>query len=274
MTKTILSAAAVLACFAGTSMAQDISQVNGYQMQARLFNDFGGSSLTINGVNQPATATYGIAGTSSLVINESFPQGIPGNFANKHVGYLSTDGGATAFGTNQFQSWSLSFNVNLSAAAGAPRKEAGIQVNQPRPGLGYTDEGQVLIASDGEVAVFGGTMPFTGFGGSTYTLGTTASVTFNYFAPGVVDPTKGAYQLIFIDAVTGIHDSGFKIWGTEPDGIVGLTNAQIGLKLQNQRNPFVADFGNAVYSNVSVVPAPGALALMGLAGLSAARRRR
>lgn len=273
MTQKLMAAAVAVACFAGAGLAQDISQVNAYRMEARLFNDFATSNLTINGVAQPVPNTYGIP-MGNLHINEQFPQGTPGNFANKHVGWLSADGGATNFGTSQFQSFTLSFNVNLSAAAGAPRKEAGVQINQPRPGLGYTDEGQILIASDGEVAVFGATMPFTGFGATAYTLGTTANVVFNYFAPGVMDPTKGAYQLIFTDAITGIHDSGIKVWGVEPDGIVGMTNASMGLKLQNQRNPFADDFGDVIYSNITIVPAPAGLALLGLAGLAAARRRR
>jgi hypothetical protein len=273
MTRNVLTAAVALACFAGAAFAQDISQFNAYRMEARLFNDFATSALTINGANQPVPNTYAIP-AGPLHINEQFPQGTTGNFANKHVGWISTDGGATNFGTSQFQSWSMSFNVNLNAAAGSPRKEAGIQFNQPRPGLGYTDEGQLLIASDGEVAVFGATMPFTGFGPTAYTLGTTAQVTFSYFAPGIHDPTKGAYQLIFVDAVTGLHDSGIKIWGTEPDGIVGFNNASLGFKLQNQRNPFTNDFGDALYSNVSIVPSPAGLALLGLAGLGAARRRR
>ena len=147
---------------------------------------------------------------------------------------------------------------------------------QPRPGLGFTDHGMVLIGSDGEVAVFGAAMPFSGLGATAYTLGTTAAVTFNYFAPGVHDPTKGAYQLIFNDAVTGVHDSGVKLWGDEIDGIVGLTNANIGLRLQNQRNPVINDVGDVLYSNVVItaaVPEPASLAMLSLAGLLVFRRR-
>ncbi len=269
------------AALAGVAHAQDMSQVNGYHTWGRLFDDFTGSQLTINGVNTPSTGMPGpelgsIAGQAGPVhFVENFAQGEPGNFANKHVAWLSYDGGASRAQTNVFQSWSMEFNVNMSVGSGAPRKEAGIEVWQNRPGLGFNDEGQVLIASDnGEVAVFGGTMPFTGFGTGCYTVGTTAHVSFQYYAPGTVDPTKGAYRLIFTDAVTGVHDSGFKIWGTEPDGIVGLTGAHIGLKDQNQRNPFIADSADVLYSNISIVPAPAALGLIGLAGLAGTRRRR
>jgi hypothetical protein len=267
----------VLAGVASAASAQDISSVNGYQTYGRLFNDFQNSSLSINGVNTPTGMSSpvigSISGVSSVQFNEQFAQGEPGNFANKHVAWLSNDGGASRFQTNQFQSFTMSFSVNIAAPAGAPRKEAGIEVWQPRPALGFQDEGQVLIASDGEVAVFGGTMPFTGLG-SVYTLGTTAQVTWEYFAPGIQDPTKGAYRLTFVDAVTGAHSSGIKVWGTEPDNIAGHTGAFLGLKAQNQRNPFIADSSVITYGNVSIVPAPAGVAALGLAGLAASRRRR
>jgi hypothetical protein len=275
MNRSVLSVA-VLALTAGMALATDMTSVNSYQMNTRVFNDFPGSSLTVNGVPRLSTPEVYPIPLGPLHINEQFPQGIAGNFANKHIGWFSGDNGASIATTNVAQTWTLNFDVNLSQAApGAPRKEAGIEIHQPRPVLGFTDEGQVLIASDnGEVAVFGAALPFTGFGAGCYTLGTTAHVQFNYFAPGVVDPVKGAYQLLFLDAVTGLHDSGYKVWGNETDGIVGLTDAVVGLKLQNQRNPFINDFGDVVYNGVSIVPAPGAAALLGLAGLVAGRRRR
>jgi hypothetical protein len=268
----------VLSAAAGFALAGDMSAVNGYQVQARIFNDFAGSDLNINGVPYPAPAFGAIGGQAGPVIfDEVFPQGIPGNFANKHVAWLSADGGATRIQTSVGQTWSIQFTVNMTAPAsnGNPRKEAGIEIHQPRPGLGYTDEGQVLIASDnGEVAVFGATMPFTGFGAGAYTLGTTAFVLFEYFAPGVYDPAKGAYRLQFLDAVTGLHDSGLKLWGNEPDGIVGLTNAYVGLKDQNQRSPFVTDAVRVEYNGIRIIPSPGTLAMLGLGGLLTARRRR
>ncbi|MCX5691383.1 MAG: PEP-CTERM sorting domain-containing protein [Planctomycetota bacterium] len=255
---------AVLAV-AGSAFAVDMSTVNGFKYE-KLWNDFPTAAATV-------TNSF-----PSFGVREEFAAGTVGNFANKHVGWLSNDGGASRISNNYFQSWTLSFNVNIGTAFDqtAPRREAGIEVHNPRNPVfgGYTDEGQVLIASDGEVAVFGGAMPFTGMG-NVYTLGTTAAVTFEYFAPGAVDATKGAYRLTFVDAVTGSHSSGLKIWGDEGDLLYGLNNgASIGLKAQNQRNPLIPDFSDIQYSNVSVVPAPASLALVGLAGLVVSRRRR
>lgn len=261
---------------AAAATASDISQVNGFQVNTRVFNDFGGTTLMVNGVGEPTPglpATYGVAGSGSMRFQEEFQQFQQGNFANKHVSYLSTDGGATALGLSQGQSWSIDLDISITAPGTGPRKEAGIRVENPRPGLGYTDEGLVLVASDGEVAVFGGVMPFTGFG-SIYTLGTTAHLSFTFYAPGEVD-ARGAYRVTFNDAVTGFHDSGLKVWGAEPDGTVGFNEGtRLALIAQNQRNPLIADSSDINYSNIRIVPAPGALAALGLAGLAGLRRRR
>lgn len=272
--KTVFATMAVVA-IAGTAMASNFGNINGFSLDARNFNDFPNTNLTINGTSYPTSGTFAIPNTGSLTFQESFAQGAAGNFANRHIAYFSDDNGATRATTNPNQSLGFSFDIFMSAASGTPRKEAGVQINQPRPALGFTDEGQILIASDnGEVAVFGAALPFTGFGAGAYTLGTTAHLDFQYVAPGVQDPTRGAYRLIFTDTVSGVHDSGWKVWGVESDGIVGLTNAVIGLKDQNQRNPFIADSVTVIYSNINIVPAPASAGLLGLAGLAMGRRRR
>jgi MYXO-CTERM domain-containing protein len=109
-----------------------------------------------------------------------------------------------------------------------------------------------------------------------YTFGTTATIDFSYYAPGVQDPTLGAYRLIFTDAVTGAHDSGIKLWGAaEPDGCKGYNSGtEVALHFQGFNNLVQADGIDITYGNVSVTPAPGALALLGLGGLVASRRRR
>jgi hypothetical protein len=116
-------------------------------------------------------------------------------------------------------------------------------------------------------------MPFSGLG-PIYTLNTTARLKFEFFAPGEID-AKGAYRVTFTDAVTGVHSTGIKIWGTESDGTAGFNyGTKVALVAQNQRNPLIADSSDINYSDIQIIPAPGAMALLGAAGLLAARRRR
>lgn len=263
--KTVFATIAV-AVAAGAAFGQ-ISSINSWKVEERIFNDLPGSTLT---------TTNNWAG-GNLRFDEQFPFPTPGGFANKHVGYFSNDNGATRYAFQNNDGFRLDFNVSITAPAGQPRKEAGIDVRNPRDNGAWTDEGQVLIASDGEVAVFGAAMPYTGQGAwlNAYTLGTTAHVSFEYIVPGGIHPTLGAYRLIFTDAVTGIHDSGYKIWGAgEFDGTTGWNaGTQIGLKAQNQRFPLAADSSDINYTNVSMIPAPGVASLLGLSGLMVARRR-
>lgn len=279
--KTSAALFAIVAA-AGTVLAgTDVNDINGLKVDNRVWNDFATSNLAWGPAGSATNlaplptddGTLPLAG--GLQWRDEFPAGTVGNFANKHLAWLSSDGGATAHQGNLNQSYVIEFDIKIDVPATAPRREGGMQINNPRPSLGYTDEGQVMVASDGEVAVFGGVMPFTGLG-NVYTAGTTAHLSFQYFAPGAADPVLGAYLLTFTDAVTGVHSSGMKFWSpTEPDGLFGINHgANFGLKAQNQRNPFVNDYSDITYSNIAIVPAPGALALVGLGGLIAGRRRR
>lgn len=273
-----------LVAAAGSALAgTDVNNINSLQVDNRFFNDFNNSTLNWGPAGNATTpaplptddGVLPLAGGVEWRDEFAALSTGQGSFANKHIAWLSSDGGATRHQGNKNQSFVLNFDVKIDVAAPGIRREGGLQVNNPRPALGFTDEGQILIASDGEVAVFGGVMPFTGFG-NVYTAGTTASVSFEYFAPGTADPVLGAYRLIFNDAVTGVHDSGMKFWGAmEPDGLFGFNfGTEFGFKAQNQRIPIIDDFSDITYSNISIVPAPGAIALMGLGGLIAGRRRR
>jgi hypothetical protein len=270
-----------LALFAGAAVAGDITTVNGVNVQNRVWNDFPTSNLTPN-----------MAFPANVGWDEQFPAGTVGNFANKHLAYLSNDGGASAYQHWVGQGFTMSFTARIAepTGAGVPRKEGMLQIENPRPALGFTDEGHVLLGSEGEVAIFGGVMPFFSCrvpgsagvgavgvtGADWYTPGTVATVSFTYYAPGEVDAVLGGYRLDFTDAVTGFHSSGVKLWGNaEPDGTVGFnTGTKFAFQAQNQRNPLINDVADTDYGNISIVPAPGVLAALGLAGLAAGRRRR
>jgi hypothetical protein len=284
MSKLTLGAIALLAA-AGSAVAQDISTVNGYNVQIREFNDFPTSNLMWGPAGSPVIpgpvpGHFALAGFNSGVeFQESFPQGTQGNFANKHQALFSNDGGATPFGLDQHQSFSVSTNVRITSPAGSPRKEGGLKFYNDRGG-GFIDEGEILVAGDnGEVAGFGANLTFFSFGPGAYTPGQTARMTFNYFGPGV-NSFYASYQVIFTDPVTGVHDTGIRDF--DHAGAIDPTNpangfnngSRLGWLDQNQRSPVINDFADVVYGNVSIVPAPGAAALIGLAGLVAGRRRR
>jgi hypothetical protein len=218
---------------------------------------------------------------SDLTVTNNFPSVVQfdernfaqtGGFANKHQAMFSKDGVHRYYLHNN-ESFQLDFDVNMDTlrADGQPRKEGGVVFYNPRPG--FTDEGRVHITTDGEIAVFGAAMPFTGFGNTAYAKGTDAHMSFRYYAPGEIDPLA-AYRLI-ATTVNGVFDSGIKLWGIETDGTNGFNDGTyFGFVAQHQRLPVTGEFATTTYGNVKIVPAPGAAALLGLAGLVAGRRRR
>lgn len=280
--KTSVAVFALVAAAGNVLAGTDVNNINSFLVDNRAWNDWNNSTLHWG----PAGAATNLAplptddgvlpSSGGVEWRDEFAANSTGQggYANKHVAWFSDDGVNRHQG-NKNQSWTMNFDVKIDVAAPGVRREAGVEVRNPRPALGYTDEGQLLIGSDGEVAIFGGVMPFTGLG-NVYTAGTTAHVTWEYFAPGTADPVLGAYQLTFTDAVTGVHSSGMKFWGAgEPDGLFGFNfGTEMGFKAQNQRIPPIDDFSDITYSNFSMVPAPSAIALMGMAGLVAGRRRR
>lgn len=275
--KSVLGIAAIAAC-AGIAAADDISSANGFAAQMRVFNDFPTSILHIGPAGSPfipvpAPGNVPLAPLATgATVDENFPAGTIGNFANKHQLFLSNNGGASPLPLTRSQSFTVSTTVTIQAPAEFPRKEGGIIMYNDRGG-GFLDEGRVLVASDGEVAVFGANQSFTGFG-NIYTLGTTASLTYEYFAPGTNGPLA-QYRVTFIDAVTGFHSSGLKDFDPGSPDANGLNNGSVfGFVAQNQRNPLINDHSVITYGHVSVIPTPSVLALLGMAGLASIRRRR
>lgn len=295
----IAAAFAVLA-LAGSAMAS-IANINGFAVTARNFNDIDISSVSVNGVfynapnPNPPPATLSnqlgaIAGLGAGVhFHETVPQFVPSNggFANRHNAMFSTDGGATAYQFQRNEGFYIQTSVQVTGN-NAPAKEAGLNfwmnrsVVDPGPvAVTYTDEGFFNIRnSDGEVAIFGGGLPFHSFG-NVYVNGSTVTIGLAYYAPGSI-AANGAVEYFY----NGVG-SGIKFMDNVNDRIIpgdvnsptfgagGISNyALIGFRAQNTRNPFLTEDTHTIYSNVSVIPAPGAAGLIGLAGLAAMRRRR
>lgn len=238
--------------------------INGYDVNARVFNDNAGSTLTIT----PAAPIN--ANPATITIRDEFTGAFTG--ANRHDVLASSDGGTTAFDHSIDDSFVFTTQLTLTAGFNAPRKEAGIRINSP-----ITGEMLFLVNSDaGEIVTFGG--PFHLFGnnagGNGYTPGSSILLGIRHIGGGdgnggIADTTE-----FFIDRGAGIETTGPLAWSNLEGGPV---NFQVGVYAQGGANAG-GDFVNALFSNTTytVVPEPGTLALfgMGVLGLLAVRRKR
>lgn len=246
MRSTILTAAAVMTAASGAS-----GQFNGLQVNERVFNDYPGSTLSV-------TNAY----PSSLTINESnFGSG---GFANRHMAFLSNDGGASAFDFDYGDGLDLSVTMNLDASPAGGR-EAGIMTDL----FGFGFFGAL---GNGEIAAFGSFLPFHTFG-VVYTNGTDVDLRMIY-TPGAGEGLAPASTIEYIiDLGAGPISSGPIAFDNLEGGIpTGGFEAKIGVGIQSAGA--AGGFSNVTFSNFVAIPAPatGALALVGLTAV--ARRRR
>jgi hypothetical protein len=273
--RTIWFTAAIIATFFATT---GYAQVNGIKTNARVFNDFSTTNLTIVNSN----SVNGGPGVSQVTLNETnwTDDGIGGNFANRHDFDFSTNNGASnaTFGIDS--SFTVSTLINLSDGSNAPRKEAGIRINSPTTG-----DALFLVNSDaGEIVAFGGGAPFFIFGknstGDGYTPGTTILLGFTEKGGG--DGNGGIPNTIeyFIDRLPGVPG------GEATSGPLAWSNLELGpvaynVALYNQSSPNLtnqAEFVNVNFNDIkfTAIPEPASclLSVLGLIGLACIRHGR
>jgi MYXO-CTERM domain-containing protein len=258
--KTFVVASA-LALSAASGSAFALPAINGAILNTRIFNDNPGSTLvTVN--NYPSLISF-----SDSLLNQGF--------ANRHNFRLSADGGATAAPFANTDAFQITADVTL---AGVGNGEGGLQVS---PWWSPNVDGQFnLRTSDGEVAIFGGRLPFYSFTASqgvTYVKGTTVTLGIQYDPrnvdaglPGQIQYSYGALKSPWIpfDAANPSEAPTYGAYGI-------LNMAQVGGFVQALGGPSGANSLSATFGSISVtVPTPGAASLAGLAGLVAFRRRR
>lgn len=248
MKTSIHSAAVVLMVCGGASAA---AQFDGFLVEERVFNDFPASTLTVTN-DFPNELTFSETDFGS------------GNFANRHMAYLSSDGGATAvdFDYDSALDFSVTMNLNGSPADG---REAGIVTDL----FGFGFFGAL---PNGEIAAFGSFLPFFSFGAGVYTNGTDVDLRMIY-TPGAGEGVLPASTIEYIiDTGSGPVSSGPISFDNLEGGIPTPFNARIGLGAQFQGNP--GGSVTARFTNIVAVPAPatGAAALVGLVAMG--RRRR
>ncbi len=289
-----------VAGFAGLASAQ-IGSINGFNLDHRNWNDFPGATTSMNGTNLGNTrSSFPISGLGATHLSENFPQGIQGNFANRHLQFFSNDNGNTAYQLQANESFQITacikLDTNHPSGPGAPvNSETGFWFHNPRvneQGNSFVDEGGMWVISNGTSFTGGAGMDFALLGegngsrppsdplGPIYTEGGWADVSFTYYAPGALGPGQGAaYIASIFDRSSGLSRSSglkrfFGIPGTEPAG-GGLNPGTVfGFRYQNSRFPLADTQTDTYIDCITIVPAPSALAALGLAGLAATRRRR
>jgi uncharacterized protein (TIGR03382 family) len=292
-TVSVLSAVVVLSSVAGSALAQaGFAGANGYFMGYRNFNDYGNSTISVNGGGTPS----GVSGLN-VTIRDTVTANDTGNFANRHFAWFSRDGGATPYGlqagenivvTGKMRITNSTFN--LGGVQRSPTLEGGPFFF---PSGSPTDGG-----NDGGMWVINNRTVFTGGMGSDfallgegngsnvafpplYTPGGVAEFGYSLFADNPATPANEAgYEAFLTDMTSGLTVStgrrGFDPNGPTANGLPA--GSLIGLRMQFAPIQGLDQFGQIEYFDVSVsnsyIPSPAAASLLGLGMLAGMRRRR
>ncbi len=255
---------AVLALAATTSVAlAQTPNPNGVHYTLRVFNDCPASTVTTGG-------SY----PSSFYIDDTL---LPcSGFANLHVWRFSEDGGATpaVFHNNSNFHFCADLVITANDANGA---EAGINIAP----WWFIADGRINVRiPDGEIAAFGGRMPFVtwtnpadpnnNFWGSSlhYVAGTTIHLEMTYvsgpYGPSQAAPGKVQYSVTYegntyttpwllLDQGNPSEDPPHGLWGIlDPASAGGFLQAR--LDPGNFSSFCRATFNNVCYDNLQVVP--------------------
>lgn len=254
MKRFLITASFVLAA-AGSAFAS----YNGVEIRERIFNDRPDSTLLVTN-NYPAAVQFTESGFG------------PGGFANRHSAYLSTNGGASAEDIDYADAFDISMRVNRLAQTNV-NVEAGFQADL----FGFGFFGQL---PNGEIAAFGSIFPFVSFGIQPF--GATIDLRIIH-DPGDGDginplPLGGArstFQYGYNLGSGWVYSAQLPMGGSE-GGIPDVAPFLLGFGVQNNGAAETGALADTLFTDIVVakVPAPGAMALVGLAGLVGLRRRR
>jgi len=234
----------------GVTPAAATPAPNGAKVNERIFNDCPTSVLMVTN-NYPA----------SIVIDDSVLD--CGGFANRHNWRFSEDGGATdaVFGNDS----NFRFGADLTIS-GTSDGEAGLNIS---PWWSQQVDGVFNVrTTDGEVACFGGRLPFYSFTGSqgvVYAKGTLIHLEVEY-RPNNLNAASPATIEYFVDYMGSSYTSGQILFDegnpaeNPPYGVYGiLQDARVGGHLQcflqggNSAAQLAADWSNILFQDLGPV---------------------
>jgi hypothetical protein len=265
----LLTALALMAGFGlAATTASAGPSITSAVINQRVFNDIPGSTLTTSN-------TYANPPNTGMISFLDEHVSAPGGFANRHNFRFSDNGATNAVFLNE-DAFSIYADVTVSGSANI---EAGLQVS---PWWSENVDGVFAVLPNGEIAAFGGRLPFYTFNaqGVSYTKGDTVGLRITYDPRGLsmADPAAIKYDLTY---GPNFYSSGWKLFDQgnaaedPPHGLWGiLSPAYTGGYAQIVNNPGNPDnFGRAVFNNVHYLPEPASLTLIALGGLTLLRRR-
>lgn len=242
------------------AFASGVGDIGGFFDNPRLFNDFGGSSLTFTSMFDPS-------GSSVSLHEENYGSG---GFANRHAAWFA-DAGSNRVDFNYGDGWDMQMTMQVNQASGVGNVEAGFQADL----FGFGLFG--VLTGNGEIAAFGSILPFHTFGTGLYNVGDEVMLRMIH-RPGDGEfgsvPSTMEYMYNNMTTGSGWVTSGQINFTTSEGGIPSSFDmfTGVGAQINSPASDAVVDIS---FSGITTaVPTPATLGLLSIAGIGAARRRR
>jgi len=263
MQKSVTSRIAALTVVgvAGSAFAS-VSDINGFEDIPRLFNDFGSSTLSFSSSYSPSNG--------SLSVQESNYGA--GGFANRHAAFFADAPGGPGTDFDYGDGFTFKTTLQVNQADNVGNVEAGFQVDLF--GLGFFG----VLTGPGEIAAFGGPLPFHTFGTGVYSVGDEVVLRMSYIPGGGegddLNPSVMVYEYNNLTTASGWVSSGPVAFGNLEFGLPSAANpGKFGIG--GQINQPDATLGAVDFAFTgTMIPAPASLGLLAGGSLLAARRRR